>query len=310
MAAKYIGSSSGKLLKRMNNCWDLYLILLIPILWYVLFMYIPMYGVQIAFRDYMPSRGFLGSEWVGLKHFQRFFSSFYFNRVLFNTIGINLYALLAGFPIPIIFALMLNEIRHIRYKKLVQNVTYIPHFLSAVVVVSILQLLLNPDNGVVNMVIKLLGGESVNFMAESAYFKHIYVWSGVWENMGWDSILYIAVLSGIDPSMYEAATIDGATRLQKIRYISIPGISSTIIIMLLLRTGAIMNIGYEKILLMQNSLNMASSDVISTFAYRSGILGADFSFSAAVGLFNAVCNFTLLLASNALARRFGDTSLW
>jgi putative aldouronate transport system permease protein len=190
MADKNFTPSSGQLMKRVVSCWDLYLMLVLPILWYIIFMYIPMYGVQIAFRDYMPSKGFLGSAWVGLKHFQRFFSSFYFERVLLNTIGINLYALLVGFPMPIIFALMLNEINHIRYKKLVQNVTYLPHFLSAVVVVSILQLLLNPDNGVVNMVIKMLGRDAVNFMAESVFFKHIYVWSGIWENMGWDADLH------------------------------------------------------------------------------------------------------------------------
>jgi len=269
-----------------------------------------MYGIQIAFRDFMPSRGFVGSEWVGLKHFQRFFSSYYFKRILLNTIMINLYSLLVGFPVPILFALLLNEIEHKIYKKLVQNVTYIPHFLSAVVVVSILQLMLNPNMGVVNMALEAVGLSKKDFLTDASLFKHIYVWSGIWQNMGWDSIIYIAALSGVNPSLYEAATIDGASRLQKMRYISIPGIMPTIVILFILRCGAIMNIGFEKILLMQNDLNMESSDVISTFVYRSGILGADYSFSAAVGLFNSVCNFILLIITNSIVRRLGEVSLW
>lgn len=284
--------------------------LALPLLWYIIFCYVPMYGVQIAFRDYLPSKGFMGSAWVGLKHFNRFFSSFYFTRIVFNTLAINLYALLVGFPIPIIFALILNEIGNKPYKKTVQNVTYIPHFLSAVVVVSILQLLLNPDSGIINVVLKSLGMNAKDFMADPALFKHIYIWSGVWQNMGWDSIIYIASLSSVDPSLYEAATIDGASRFQKMRYISIPAIMPTIVILFILRCGQIMNIGFEKILLMQNDLNKEASDVISTFVYRSGILGADYSFSAAVGLFNSICNFILLIIVNSISRKVGDTSLW
>jgi putative aldouronate transport system permease protein len=258
----------------------------------------------------MPSKGFLHSAFVGVKHFRRFFNSYYFFRILRNTLGINFYSLLVGFPIPIIFALFLNELKSIRYKKLVQNVTYLPHFLSTVVIVSIINMLLAVDNGIVNHFLKLFGQPAQDFMINSRYFKHIYVWSGIWENMGWDAIIYIAALAGVDPTLYEAATIDGATRFQKIRMISIPSIMPTIIIMLLLRCGHIMNIGYEKILLMQNSLNMETSDVISTFVYRSGILGAEYSFSSAVGLFNSVCNFALLVVANQSAKRFGKTSLW
>jgi putative aldouronate transport system permease protein len=290
--------------------WDLYLMMLVPLLWYAIFIYAPMYGIQIAFRDYMPSRGFWGSAFVGMKHFRRFFNSFYFVRVLRNTLGINFYSLFVGFPIPIIFALLLNELKSVRYKKLVQNVTYLPHFLSTVVIVSIIHMILDMDNGVMNSFLKILGRPTENFLINPAYFKHIFVWSGIWENMGWDAIIYIAALAGVDLSLYEAATIDGASRWQKIRYISVPSIMPTIIIMLLLRCGHIMNIGYEKILLMQNSLNMESSDVISTFVYRSGILGAEYSFGSAVGLFNSVCNFILLLVANKTAKRLSETSLW
>ena len=291
--------------------WDLFLMMLLPVTWYVIFAYTPMVGIQIAFRDYLPAHGFFGSRFVGTLHFQRFFNSFHFRRVLTNTLSINLYTLIVGFPIPIIFALMLNELRSRRYKSFVQNMTYIPNFLSAVVVVSILQLLLCPDNGIINNVITgAFRRPSVNFMAVPRYFQHIFVWSGVWERMGWDAIIYIAALSGVDPGFYEAATIDGASRWQKIRYISFPCISGTIVIMLLLRLGTIMNIGFEKILLMQNPLNMPRSDVIATFVYRSGILGADFSFATAVGLFNSVANFSLLVIANGVARRLCKTSLW
>lgn len=296
--------------RRMWGARELYIMLLLPLAWYFLFMYIPLYGVQIAFRDYYPSFGFFGSKWVGLKHFTRFFNSFYFERVLTNTLSINLLMLAVGFPIPIVFALILNEIRHAPYKKLTQNITYIPHFLSAVVLVSILQMLFNPHSGVVNMALKALGRPVANLMIVPGAFKPMYVLSGLWQNLGWDSILYIAALSGVDTALYEAATIDGASRLRKMINISLPSIAPTIIIMLLLRSGQIMNIGYEKILLMQNPLNMSSSDVISTYVYRSGILEADYSFSTAVGLFNSICNFVLLIVANTISRRLGDTSLW
>lgn len=284
--------------------------LLLPLTWYFLFLYVPMYGVQIAFRDYMPNLGFLGSPFVGFKHFERFFSSFYFSNILLNTLGINFYSLLVGFPVPIMFALLVHEIGNIRYKKFVQNITYIPHFLSTVVVVSILQLILNPSTGVVNIIIQSLGFDAINFFAKPTMFKSLYVLSGIWQDMGFGAIIYIAVLTGIDPSLYEAATVDGATRFQKMIHISIPSISSTIVIMLLLRCGSIMNIGYEKILVMQNPLNRSASDVISTFVYRSGILETDYSFSAAVGLFNSLCNFALLFVANTLAKKLGGESLW
>ena len=288
----------------------MYLLIFLPLAWYILFRYVPLYGVQIAFKDYRVARGFFGSEWVGWKFFMRFFNSFYFERVVTNTLTINLVSLLVGFPIPILFALLLNELTNLKYKKVLQNITYIPHFLSAVVLVSILQLLFNPNTGVYNSLRALFGLPTTNYFALASAFKPLYIISGIWQNMGWDSILFIAALAGIDPTLYEAATIDGASRFQKICYISVPSIMGTITIMLLLRCGQIMNIGYEKVLLMQNDLNLSSSDVISTFVYRSGILEGNYSYSTAINLFNSVCNIVLLTVANFIARRLGGTSLW
>jgi putative aldouronate transport system permease protein len=296
--------------KRIWASKELYLLLLLPLVWYIVFRYVPIYGIQIAFRDYRPVRGFLGSEWVGLEHFERFFQSFYFERIVSNTLIINFVSLLVGFPIPILFALLLNEIKNIHYKKVLQNITYIPHFLSTVVLISILQLMFNPNTGVYNMLRMKIGLPTTNYFAMESAFKPLYILSGLWQNMGWDSILYIAALAGVDPALYEAATIDGATRIQKIRYIAIPSIMSTVMIMLLLRCGQIMNIGYEKVLLMQNDLNRASSDVISTYVYRIGILEGNYSYSTAINLFNSVCNIILLFVANLIAKRLGGTSLW
>ena len=296
--------------KRMASCKELYLMLLIPIVWYILFLYTPMYGIIIAFKDYRAAKGILGSEWVGFKHFERFFSGFYFDRIVGNTLIINILALLFGFPFPIFFALLLGELRNTRFRKVLQNVAYIPHFLSAVIVVSVMQLIFNPNTGVYNMIRQFFGLATTNYFASVKAFKPMYIVSGIWQNMGWDAILYIAALAGIDTALYEAASIDGAGRLQKIWHISLPGISSTITIMLLLRCGQIMNIGYEKVLLMQNSLNQASSDVISTYVYRVGILEGNFDYSTAISLFNSICNIVLLVIANFIAKRVNETSLW
>lgn len=294
----------------MVACRELYLMLLLPVAWYILFLYTPMYGIIIAFKDYRAAKGIWGSEWVGFRHFERFFGSFYFGRIVGNTLTVNVLMLLFGFPFPIFFALLLGELRNDRFRKALQNVAYIPHFLSAVIVVSVMQLIFNPNTGVYNIIRQALGLSATNYFASVKAFKPLYIASGIWQNMGWDAILYIAALAGIDTSLYEAASIDGAGRLQKIRHISLPGISSTITIMLLLRCGQIMNIGYEKVLLMQNSLNQASSDVISTYVYRVGILEGNFDYSTAISLFNSVCNIVLLLIANCIAKRVNDTSLW
>src|SRR5690625_1743444 len=298
------------LLKQILSRYDLYLMLLLPMVWYFVFQYGPMYGLQIAFKDFNPVDGFLGSPFAGFEHFERFFSSYYFKRLLWNTVSISLFSLLIAFPIPIFLAILINEIQNNRFKKWLQNVTYIPHFISVVVIVGMLQLFLNQNGGFVNHIIELFGGSPIAFMEKASWFKTIFIGSNIWQHMGWQSIIYIAALSGISPELYEAATIDGASRLKRIIHVSIPGIMPTIIILLILDIGHFMNVGFEKILLMQNDLNMASSDVISTFVYRNAILNGDYSYSTAIGLFNSIINFILLILINRYARKQAETSLW
>jgi putative aldouronate transport system permease protein len=290
--------------------WQLYILILPVVAYFIIFKYAPMYGVQIAFKEFFASQGIWNSPWVGFDHFERFFNSFYFERLLWNTFTIGLYELAVGFPIPILLALMMNEVRHAKFKKTVQTVTYAPHFLSTVVMVGMLFLFLSPADGLVNRIIMLFGGEPIAFMREAEWFKTIYVFSGVWQQMGWSSIIYIAALAGIDPSLHEAAKVDGASRLQRIWHVNLPGIAPTIVILFILNVGSIMAVGYEKILLMQNDLNLESSDVISTYVYRSGILDAQYSFSAAVDLFNSVINCVLLVLVNYAAKKIGQMSLW
>ncbi|MFS0723470.1 ABC transporter permease [Paenibacillus sp. 1P07SE] len=285
--------------------------MLIPVLlFFGIFHYWPMYGVQIAFKRFSPMRGILGSEWVGFEHFERFFQSFYFMRLLLNTIGISLYELAVAFPIPILLALMIHEVSSKKFKRTVQTVTYAPHFLSVVVLVGMMTTFLAPTTGIVNHLLDWMGLNRISFMTEPAWFKTLFVSSHVWQNAGWSSIIYIAALSGIDPQMHEAAAIDGATRIQRIWHINLPGISSTIVILLILNIGTIMNVGFEKIFLMQNDLNISASDVFATYVYRSGILGAQYSFAAAVGLFNSIVNLILLVVVNLTARRLSGNSLW
>ncbi|WP_409346064.1 ABC transporter permease [Paenibacillus sp. MBLB4367] len=296
--------------KSILKNWRLYVMLAPVIVYFIVFHYFPMYGVQLAFKDFIATKGITGSPWVGFKHFERFFDSYYFWRLIKNTLGIGLYELAIGFPVPIILALMINEVRHNFYKRLIQTVTYMPHFLSTVVLVGMIMIFLAPETGIVSLFIKLIGGEPINFITEPEWFKTIFVMSGVWQQMGWSSIIYLAALSGIDPQLHEAARVDGASRMQRIWHINIPGIMPTIVILLILKAGSILGVGFEKIFLMQNSLNMDSSDVISTFVYRSGIMEAQYSFATAVDLFNAVINFIMLVTVNFLARRAGGSSLW
>jgi putative aldouronate transport system permease protein len=296
--------------KQIRRHWQLYIVILIPLAYIIIFHYFPMYGVQIAFRNYIPMRGFAGSPWVGLEHFRIFVQSYQFERLIGNTLGISIYQLIAGFPMPILLALALNSIASLRYKKLVQMTTYAPYFISTVVMVSIILQLLHPQFGIANEIVKIFGGESINFMGRPGLFKSIYVWSGVWQTTGYSAVIYIAALAGIDPNLHEAAIIDGATRIQRIRYIDFPGILPTATILLILNMGRVMNIGFEKIFLMQNPLNMRASDVIATYVYRIGLVSAQFSYSAAIGLFNSIINLILLLAVNYAARRLGETSLW
>lgn len=299
----------SRLLVQMAKRYDLYLMLLLPIAWYLIFHYGPLYGLQIAFKNFNPAKGIFGSEWVGFEHFTRFFDSYYFWRLLRNTLTINLISLLLAFPIPIMLALLVNEIRSKAYSKWLQNITYIPHFISVVVIVGILTVMLSV-NGPLNMLIQTFGGDPVRFMESASWFKTIFIGSNIWQNMGWQSIIYIAALSGINPQLYEAAKIDGASRMRRIWHVSLPGIVPVIVILLILDIGQFMNIGFEKILLMQNNLNLEASDVISTFVYTTGILKGEYSYTAAIGLFNSVINLTLLLLVNRFARKTSETSLW
>ncbi|UNK16429.1 ABC transporter permease subunit [Paenibacillus sp. N3/727] len=305
-----IEARHSPLLRSIRKNWDLYLLIVPVIAYYIIFHYIPMYGVQIAFKDFIASKGITDSPWAGLKHFERFFNSYYFERLIMNTLEIGLYELLVGFPVPIILALLINEVRSKLFRKTVQTITYAPHFLSTVVLVGMLFIFLDPNSGFINMLIRLFGGDPVSFMTEPGWFKTIYVFSGIWQQMGWSSIIYLAALTGIDPQQHEAAKVDGASRLKRIRHINLPGIMPTIIILLIMNVGSVMAVGFEKVFLMQNDLNRESSDVIATYVYRSGIISAQYSFSAAVGLFNSIINFILLLSVNFISRKVGQNSLW
>ncbi|TBL73231.1 ABC transporter permease [Paenibacillus thalictri] len=301
---------SRSLARSLVKHWEFYALLALPLAWYVIFQYIPMYGVQIAFKDFNPVKGINGSPWVGLKYFQEFFQAYYFSRLIINTLLLSLYNIVFGFPIPILLALLINEIKGTAVKKVLQNITYVPHFLSVVVVAGMAYTFLHQDTGIVNLLLKTLGMEPVAFMQSPGWFRTVFVSTGVWQEAGWAAIIYLAALSGIDPSLYEAAKIDGASRLRRIWHISIPGIAPTIIILFILRIGHVMDIGFEKTLLMQNSLNAESSDIIQTFIYATGIQQARYSFTGAIGLFNSLINFALLIVANRIARWKSDTSLW
>ncbi|UVI28288.1 ABC transporter permease [Paenibacillus spongiae] len=296
--------------KRIRKQYQLYLFLFPTILFFIVFHYIPMYGVTIAFKNFMASKGIMGSPWVGFEHFERFFSSYKFSTVMWNTLIINLYELIIAFPIPIIMALLLNQVANARFKKLVQTVTYAPHFISVVVIVGMLYLFLSPRNGLLNQLIVWFGGEPVFFMASAEWFKTIFVFSGVWQNAGWSMIIYLAALTAVSPDLHEAAVVDGASKFQRILHIDLPSLLPTIMILLILNIGSFMAVGFEKIYLMQNPLNIGSSEVIQTYVYQTGLLSAQYSYSAAVGLFNSVINFILLVGFNQLAKSLKQASLW
>ncbi|WP_407083135.1 ABC transporter permease [Paenibacillus aurantius] len=306
------GSRTGSsvIVKRLRRNWDLYLLILPVLVFFVIFEYVPMYGVQIAFKNFIATKGIWGSPWVGFRHFERFFESYYFWRLITNTLGIGLYQLVVGFPVPILLALMINEVRSKKFSRLVQTVTYAPHFLSTVVLVGMLYIFLSPQTGLVNLMLSWLGGSRIDFLTEPAWFKSVYVLSGVWQQMGWSSIIYLAALTGIDPQLHEAARVDGATRWQRIWHVNLPGILPTITILLILHMGTLLSVGFEKVYLLQNSLNMTASDVIATHVYHKGIIDGQYSYSAAVGLFNSVINFILLISVNRIARKMNGTSLW
>ncbi|AVR00191.1 sugar ABC transporter permease [Oceanobacillus iheyensis] len=312
---KKIVRSPKKLPKKKTNKkilqnWQLYIFILPAFLYFLIFHYIPMYGVQIAFKNFVPTLGIWGSEWVGLEHFTRFFESYYFWDLIKNTLGISVYELAVGFPLPIILALALNEAKDGLYKRTVQTVTYAPHFISVVVMAGMIIAFLSPATGIINHAIQLVGFEPIAFMSDPDWFKTVYVMSGVWQSTGWGTIIYLAALAGVDPQHHEAAIVDGASRFQRIWHINIPAIVPTMVILLIMNVGNIMAMGFEKILLLQNPLNLESSNVIATFVYQAGLLDAQYSFAAAVGLFNAVINAILLITVNQIAKKTSETSLW
>jgi len=307
------GASTGRWFKkRVLSHWQLLLLLLLPLLWYIIFCYVPMFGVQLAFKDYKVRAGIWASPWAKplFRHFTRYFSSYYAWSTVWNTLALNLGCLLIGFPAPIILALMLNEINNLRFRKLLQNITYIPYFLSIVVVVSMLKLFTDQRYGVLNMLLRAVGMNAIPMMESERYFRPLYVLSNVWQNMGWNAIIYIAALAGVDSALYEAATVDGATRWQKIVHVSLPCIMPTIVTMFILRIGQLMTIGFEKALLMQNDLNIGTSEIISTLVYKNGIKKGDYSYATAVGLMNSAVNLILIVTANTVCRRTMDQSLW
>jgi len=288
-----------------------FILILLPVLiYYIIFHYVPMYGLLIAFKDFQPMKGILGSEWIGFQNFSEFFDSIYFWRLLRNTVLLSLYSLIWGFPVPIIFALMLNELKERFFKKAVQTISYLPHFISLVVVVGMIVTFTSPLDGVINIFLGWFGIGPINFLSEPGWFRTIYVSSGIWQSFGWGSIIYLAAIAGINPQLYEAAEMDGARRWGKIRHVTLPGIMPTIIILFILNFGQLMDVGFEKVLLLYNPATYETGDIIGTFVYRRGVLNAEYGYAAAVGLFNNAINVCLLLTANYLSRKVSETSLW
>ena len=301
---------SQKLLDRIKRNWVLYLFLLPAVVYIACFSYAPMFGIQIAFRDFRIKDGFWGSEWVGLKWFKRFFNTPRFWQILKNTLAVSIYSLVTSFIFPIILAVSLNNLKSKRYKKFAQTITYMPHFISTVVLVGMMSVFFSPQSGFVNTILGWFDVDPIHFMGEKAYFRHMYVWSGVWQGVGWGSIVYMAALSGVDPSLHEAAMLDGASKLQRVWHIDLPAILPTISIMLIMAFGKVMSVGYEKVYLMQNDLNVQVSEVISTYVYKMGVLSQQYSYSAAIGLFNNVVNFIMVISMNKVVKKLSGSGLW
>lgn len=295
--------------KHFVRDWQLYLLILLPTIYVVIFYYGPMYGLQIAFRDFRPLKGITGSDWVGLKWFEKFLTSADFKKVFANTLLLSLYNLVVSFPLPVIFALALNAIRGKKFKKVVQNVSYMPHFISLAVAVAIVDMILSPVNGLYGNIYRLFGGSGypADFRSTAGAFRHIYVWSGVWQSLGWNSIIYISALSSVSPELHEAAKIDGASRFKRVIHVDFPAILPTVAVMLIMRCGSIISVGFEKTYLMQTELNLKVSEVISTYVYKAGMGNfRDFSYGAAVGLFETVINVTLLVIANKISSKMSN----
>jgi len=294
---------------RIRKNWGLYVLLLPAVVLLLLFSYKPMYGVLIAFKDYSPALGIMDSPWAGFKYFEKFFNSYQFSSTIKNTLIISFYSI-ATFPIPIMLALMINQMRVNKFKHVFQTVTYMPHFISTVVMVGLILILSSPSTGLMGNIYRLFGAEAPNLMGSAEWFSSVYVWTDVWQHAGWDSIIFIAALSAVDPSLYEAAKVDGASRWQRIRFIDIPMLLPTAITLLILRIGGLLGVGFEKVYLMQNNLNISSSEVIATYVYKIGMLSSQYSFSAAINLFNTIISFILLILVNQAAKKYSENSLW
>ncbi len=306
-AKKSLGKRISTEVKRH---WQLYVMLILPVTYLIIFAYLPMGGAVIAFKDYSIRGGIWGSDWVGLKHFKNFFTTPDFKVLMRNTLALSLYSLVISFPMPILLALAINEMRGRHYKKVVQMVTYLPYFISTVVLVGIMQNIFSIRTGLVNNIITALGGTAVDFMGKPELFRSLYVWSGVWQGMGYSAVIYIAALASVDTSQVEAAIIDGAGRFARVWNVDIPAIMPTIVIQLILAVGSIMSLGFEKVYLMQNPVNMQFSEIISTFVYKRGLINFQYSYATAVGLFNSVCNLVLIVLANMFSKKVNETSLW
>lgn len=297
-------------MKRMAKCWQLYVLLLPALIYVILFEYKPMYGILIAFKDFSIRKGVWGSEWVGFDNFVRLIHSYWFPIILKNTVVISMLNLFLGFPFPIVLALLLNEVKNNKFRSTVQTISYAPHFISTVVMCGMIVLFLSPNNGIINKFLNLLGHESIFFMQEAKMFKWVYIISGIWQGIGWSSIIYYAALSSVDRALLEAAEIDGATRMQKIWYINIPEIIPTVVTMLILQCGRVLSVGYEKAYLLQTDTNLYGSEIISTYVYKVGLEQADFSFSTAASLLNTIVNCIVLISANKLSKKVAKTGLF
>ncbi len=303
-------SKKNQVLYSMKKSFPYYMIILVPVIYLVIFKYAPMYGIQIAFKDYRVAKGIMGSPWAGFKYFEMFFNIPSFWSVIINTTVLSLYSLAAGFPFAILLAIALNECQSIPFKKSVQMVTYMPYFISTVVLVSMIMQFTDLQSGFISQLVRILGGEPQNVMGMSEWFRHLYVWTGIWQGTGYTSIIFLSALAGISMELREAAVIDGASKFKRILHIDLPGIMPTIVILLILNMGYIMSLGFEKVYLMQNSLNLQTSEVLATYVYKVGMLNANYSFATAIGLFNSVINLFLLVFCNSLSKRFNQSSLW
>ena len=305
-------SRQKRLAVRLRRTWPLYALLAPAIIYLLVFHYYPMYGAIIAFKEFKINKGIWGSPWVGLKHFEKFISYYQFPEILRNTVFISLYSTVAGFVVRLVLSLSLHCMRAAGYKKCIQTVTYMPHFISTVVIVGMVIRFFNPTLGPISRLIQFFGGTNRDLMGVSAAVPHLYVWSGIWQNAGWATILYLATLSGVDPTLHEAAIVDGATRIQRVRHIDLPSLTPTIVITLIMDVGRIMSVGADKMLLMQNNLNLSTTQIISTYVYQIGIASSTprYSYAAAISLFNTIINFTLLVITNTISKKLNQSSLW